>query len=64
MALAPGTGESGDALDFVEVVFFTPGWQLVTREYRCDWPEGWTLWSTPDEVGWPFELTRSEGQAA
>jgi hypothetical protein len=56
VGLGPGTASMADVLDFVEDEDVGIGWQVMTREHACAWPTGTTLWSTPYEVDWPFEL--------
>jgi hypothetical protein len=59
MKLGRNTRAASDALSFIEVDEFSPAWRLVTRDYSCAWPHGWTLWSTPYKMSWHFELSPS-----
>jgi hypothetical protein len=57
VALGPNTTAASDVLAFTEETRFSPEWSIVTQHYTCVWPKGTTLWSTPFEIGWAFELT-------
>lgn len=57
VALGPSTTQASDVLATIEEVDFAPHWTIVTRSYTCAWPRGSTLWSTPHEIPWAFELT-------
>src|SRR5262249_30949075 len=56
VALGRDTKSVSDVLAFVETTDHARGWSLVTREWACNFPQGTTLWSTPVDAGWPFEL--------
>ena len=58
VALGRDTASLGQVLAFLEETALEPGWQIVTREIRAAWPPGSTLWSTPHEARWPFELRK------
>jgi hypothetical protein len=62
MAFGADTRSVADVLAFVETTEFVRGWQVYTREYRCAFPGRATVWSTPYEVDWAFELTFSPGK--
>jgi hypothetical protein len=60
VALGPNTKAASDVLAFIEETPFSPEWSIVTQHYACAWPKGTTLWSTPTEIGWAFELTHGD----
>ncbi len=57
MALGRDTTSLGEVVAFAEEAPFEPRWRLVTRDYSAAWPAGSTVWSTPNEVDWAFEIT-------
>jgi hypothetical protein len=60
VVLGPDTAAASDVLSTVEETEFEPGWSIVTPKFRCVWPKGTSVWSTPNEIGWDFELTLGE----
>ena len=64
VALGRDTASLGQVLAFLEETALEPGWEIVTREIRAAWPPGSTLWSTPHEARWPFELTQGRAERA
>lgn len=67
LALGPKTSDMSEVLAFVEDTDLVTSWTVVARAdsdaagsgstFRCAFPNGATLWSTPWDVSWPFELT-------
>jgi hypothetical protein len=67
VALGPKTADLSEVLAFVEKMSFVASWSIVARAdsdaaaggstFCCAFPSGTTLWSTPWDVPWPFELT-------
>lgn len=57
MALGPGTSSPDDVLALIEDIPFQRGWSLASRYFYLEWPRELTVWSTPTEVSWPFEMT-------
>jgi hypothetical protein len=69
LALGPKTSTLSDVLSFHEETRLVTSWSIVARAesdaagggetFRCAFPSGTTLWSTPRNVTWPFEMTTS-----
>lgn len=69
LALGPKTSDMSEVLAFVEETDLVTSWTVVARAdsnaarsgstFRCAFPNGATLWSTPWDVSWPFEMTTS-----
>lgn len=67
LALGPQTSGVSEVLAFVEETDLVTSWTVVARAdssaasagatLRCAFPDGTTLWSTPWDVSWPFEVT-------
>jgi hypothetical protein len=55
--LGPATASWRDVLAAVEESESRQGWRLVMQHAGCSWPGATTVWSTPDDCSWPFELT-------
>lgn len=64
-ALGKNTASIADALAFCEPDETAgAGWQVMTQHVVMPFPIGLTLWSTPFEHAWPFELTLPGGPDA
>lgn len=61
--LGPDTASTDEVLASIGEQRFTRGWQLTTDDYRGAMPPGVVLWSTADDVAWPFELTLASGSS-
>jgi hypothetical protein len=61
MAFGRDTRSVDEVLAFVEPDEFEPAWQVYTREVCCRMPDAATVWSTPYQASWPFELTIGKG---
>ncbi len=62
VALGRATSSIGEALDFFEDdATAGPGWRVMTADVHMPFPPGLTLWSTPPDQAWPFELTMAGG---
>jgi hypothetical protein len=69
LALGPKTSTLSDVLSFHKETRLVTSWSIVARAesdaagggetFRCAFPSGTTLWSTPRNVTWPFEMTTS-----
>jgi hypothetical protein len=67
LALGPKTSDMSEVLASVEETDLVTSWTVVARAdsnaatsgstFRCAFPNGTTLWSTPWDVSWPFEMT-------
>jgi len=62
LALGADTTSAAEVFAFMEPIDPTPDWRMVTSGFSCDWPQGWTIFDTPHDVAWPFELVQTHPQ--